>query len=490
MTVIAHTASDRCYRSFQLRPDVAVTQNGSDVELSHPWGRQRIGGLGKAASDRLVAMQSEPIPQEGSPGGARLRAFLERLAYLVTTTVSDGSGQALITVVPIARSALPVPIRPLEVDERPAVSRFAYLRRLIDAGSDMFVLESPMSPYRIRIEQPAISTFITALTGQRTVAEAASSAGIPVDVAAVVAGILVHTGLLDIVPAESDDAMALWDFHDLLFHSRSRAGRHDYPMGGLFRHVGRAQLPAVPAPVGEGPGIDLVVPTWGTVLARDPRFTEVLEGRRSVRSYGQTPVTVEQLGELLYRAARVRSVVAGAPDSPTAYDVVNRPYPAGGATGELEIYLSVVGCEGLEPGIYRYDAAAHQLHRRQVPEDAFRELVTGAWRATNGTVTPQVVITVVSRVARLSWKYSHIAYALTLKHVGVLYQTLYLVATAMGLAPCGLGSGDSDVAARALGVDWTTDCAVGEFLIGSLAPDTVAAPTGFADVISQYRPLD
>jgi len=59
------------------------------------------------------------------------------------------------------------------------------------------------------------------------------------------------------------------------------------------------------------------------------------------------------------------------------------------------------------------------------------------------------------------------AYALVLKDVGVLLQTFYLVATAMGLAPCALGGGDSDLFARASGLDWLVEGAVGEFVLGS-----------------------
>ena len=37
----------------------------------------------------------------------------------------------------------------------------------------------------------------------------------------------------------------------------------------------------------------------------------------------------------------------------------------------------------------------------------------------------QVLLILTARFQRLSWKYASIAYALTLKHVGVVYQTMY-----------------------------------------------------------------
>ena len=67
------------------------------------------------------------------------------------------------------------------------------------------------------------------------------------------------------------------------------------------------------------------------------------------------------------------------------------------------------------------------------------------------------------------------AYALILKNVGVLYQTMYLVATAMGLAGCGLGGGDSDLFSRAAHTQSLVETSVGEFLLGSKPSQTSLA---------------
>ena len=79
----------------------------------------------------------------------------------------------------------------------------------------------------------------------------------------------------------------------------------------------------------------------------------------------------------------------------------------------------------------------------------------------------QVLIVIGARFPRLMWKYASVAYALILKHVGVLYQTMYLVATAMQLAPCAIGGGNADLFARACGTDYYSEGSVGEFLLGS-----------------------
>ena len=47
-------------------------------------------------------------------------------------------------------------------------------------------------------------------------------------------------------PTERDESLALWDFHDLLFHARSTEGRHANLVGGLYPYVGViAPRPAV-----------------------------------------------------------------------------------------------------------------------------------------------------------------------------------------------------------------------------------------------------
>jgi SagB-type dehydrogenase family enzyme len=65
----------------------------------------------------------------------------------------------------------------------------------------------------------------------------------------------------------------------------------------------------------------------------------------------------------------------------------------------------------------------------------------------------------------VAWKYQAIAYALVLKNTGVLFQQMYLVATALGLAPCAIGTGDTQVFAQASGLDFSEESSVGEFAL-------------------------
>ena len=277
------------------------------------------------------------------------------------------------------------------------------------------------------------------------------------------------TTVADGCAAEDGAAEAVqWDFHDLLLHSRSRFGRHSEPFGATFRRAATTSpLPAVRPSTGIG-AVALEVPDLAQVADADPPLTRAIEERSSVRAYGDRPITVRQLGEFLYRVARVRATGSlRIPGCEQRMEVTSRPYPTGGTCYELEVYPVVDRCESLARGMYHYDPQGHRLELVRPHDEAVESLLRYAGIAATGA-QPQILLVLAARFGRVGWKYDSIAYATTLKHVGVLVQTMYLVATAMGLAGCALGSGDPDAFCNAAGTDYLAESSVGEFMLGSL----------------------
>ena len=78
---------------------------------------------------------------------------------------------------------------------------------------------------------------------------------------------------------------------------------------------------------------------------------------------------------------------------------------------------------------------------------------------------PQILITIAARFGRISWKYSSIAYALILKDVGVLLQTLYLMATDMGLGGCASGPAIIDLFTKMTGIKFHVEGLGGQLAI-------------------------
>ena len=258
-----------------------------------------------------------------------------------------------------------------------------------------------------------------------------------------------------------------WEFHDLLFHHRSRTGRHSDAAGGTYRFLGTLPpLPALKLPMSDR-RIALAQPDMAALAAGDLPFSRVSESRQSLRSRGEQPISVSQLAEFLYRSARVKRIKPADPARGAVYESSWCVCPSGGAIHELELYLSISRCDGLAPGLYRYDPLGHALEHLSELGAAQQAVIADGSGAAGLSHPPDVLITLAARFQRVSWKYQSLAYSLILKNVGALLQQMYLVATAMNLAPCALGGGNSDRFSEATGLDLYAENSVGEFLFSN-----------------------
>jgi SagB-type dehydrogenase family enzyme len=339
------------------------------------------------------------------------------------------------------------------------LSRFAVIHR----DGDELLLESPLAWCDVRLFDPAAVGLVAGLgTG---------SGGPPGGTDALGRSLrsdLWWSGLL--VEPDGSEASALssrqWSPHELWFHEHSRGGHRAYTnhgFGGTRWADGTfAPLPARREPRFGGPRIALGHADLHALSRTDPTLTTVIEGRSSIREHDDgNPLTLDELGQFLYRTARTRAV-----GTYRGVEYKNRPYPSGGSAYELEIYPVVRHVTGLAPGMYHYDAEDHELVLVAADGPPTRRILRRARMSSQQPAVPQVVLVIAARFGRLMWTYEAMAYALVLKHVGVLYQTMYLVATAMGLAACGLGSGDNVHFAAATGMDAMVEDNVGEFMLG------------------------
>jgi SagB-type dehydrogenase family enzyme len=267
--------------------------------------------------------------------------------------------------------------------------------------------------------------------------------------------------------AEHEQApLAYWSPEELRLHHRSRAGQHALPVGGTYRFRDRfTPEPFSPAAAG-GPSVVLTVPDPEVVAKNDESFSRVVAARRSVRRHDDAaPLTGEQLAEFLYRVQHSDAIADNG-----GQQVGRRPYPGGGGIYELEIFPLVARSRGLDRGLYRYDATRHRLDRIAGWGPAADRLLGYARAAGAMSQVPQTLLVVTARVQRLMWKYEGMSYAMILKDAGVLTHQMYLVATAMGLAPCALGTGDSASFARLSGLDPLVEPSVADFLLGTAEP--------------------
>jgi SagB-type dehydrogenase family enzyme len=216
-------------------------------------------------------------------------------------------------------------------------------------------------------------------------------------------------------------------------------------------------------------------------------LTQCLTARCSVRAYSDDQLPKGALEQFLSLTARAYALI----DTPDLGWISSRNYPSGGARYPLEIYPLVYRVTGIAPGLYHYDPFAHRLARLPL-EPQYREALIAAALQKIGMVEsvhgrPAVLLVVTAVYARTCWKYRGIPYQLILLETGALYQTMYLAATALGLAPCPIGAFPELAVAELLGLDSRDEGQVGLFALGVVDSGQAAAKP-FA--ITAVRVLD
>jgi SagB-type dehydrogenase family enzyme len=462
----------------RLAPQIALEAQGDGIVVTGFGGTlARLGAVSPGVASRLADLRTGlPLTALASARGSldkELELIVRRLArhgLLEYGLRASATGADLVVIEPQLADYWPE-WRPLDERDVLALSRFAYMRR---RGTEM-VIESPLAGALFRICDPQTAAALAMLAAPQPLDALRRQVGFP-DVE--VLALLVDCRILFKVAAadslgtraeEGDGNLVLWDFHDLVFHARSTEGRHANPLGGVYAHADA--MPALPAVRPHWPGRKIDLAKHSQQGRKNSPAARVLHKRHSARSFDdRRPITLAELARFLDAAARVSSRWQSQADFGPGVSYAARPYPSAGASYELELYLAVAACKDLARGFYHYDAGRHALVPiRARPQDV-ETLLNSAAAAMDAPAVPQIAITIAARFGRVSWKYSSLAYALILKDAGVLTQTLYLIATDMGLGGCAIGTVNVELFARMTGIEFHVEGPVGQFALGRPAP--------------------
>jgi len=201
------------------------------------------------------------------------------------------------------------------------------------------------------------------------------------------------------------------------------------------------------------PPLELPIPTGASVTALpSPASFKIppielriaVEGRRSLRQYAHTSLTLEELAYLLWMSQGVKKV--------TPRPATFRTVPSAGARHAFESYLLANRVEGLAPGLYRYAAIEHSLVEMDLSPDVCERL-TEACHSQNQVRTSAVTFAWVAVTARMYYRYVERGYRYLFLDAGHVCQNLCLAAEAIGCGACAIAAYDDNDTNRVLGLD-------------------------------------
>jgi SagB-type dehydrogenase family enzyme len=203
---------------------------------------------------------------------------------------------------------------------------------------------------------------------------------------------------------------------------------------------------------------------------RSRRLLHALHGRRSTRRFTAEPVSLDDLGAILWVAGGFVDLLEHAP-GPAAL----RTSPSTGALHPIEMYIDASSVDGLNPGVYHFAPTRRGL------EDLDRG---AAGKRTSSAVGGQpwlseapVLILYTAVIERLQWRYrSPRAYRDLLIGLGHLSQTVLLLATAMGLGAVFATAVCDEELELLLGIDGTSEILLGVAALGHPAEDAGDQP--------------
>ncbi len=158
-------------------------------------------------------------------------------------------------------------------------------------------------------------------------------------------------------------------------------------------------------------------------------FWKVIKNRRSSRSFNEEPLSIEQLGLLLFG-------MSGITRRTSRMDF--RTVPSAGGLYPIEIYPAINNVKDFDKGIYHYNIKNHELVF--LKEGDFREGVANS--CLNQAIAYYSAVNFVwtAVIPRSKWKYSQRCYRYIYLDCGHIGQNFYLIAESLNLGACTIGA--------------------------------------------------
>ena len=194
------------------------------------------------------------------------------------------------------------------------------------------------------------------------------------------------------------------------------------------------------------------------------KYVDLLDTRRSVRKYADTPMSGAQLAFMLWSVHGIQT---------TRENVASfRPVPSGGARHPFETYVAVKNVDGLASGLYLY-LPTENIGEKRVTIMRCGEIsdydatITEALAGQAWAAGAPVVLFYTCVPYKAEWRYHEMSHRVMLIDLGHVGQNAMLSAAAIGMGSCCMAAYDQAACDRLLNVDGLEEYCVYAVSVGS-----------------------
>lgn len=182
-----------------------------------------------------------------------------------------------------------------------------------------------------------------------------------------------------------------------------------------------------------GKVIKLPTPSFKSSIS----IEEALLYRRSKRFYKDLPLNTQELSQILWASQGISDP-----------DYKFRTCPSAGALYPLEVYISILKVEGVEPGIYKYIPEKHeitQLYKNHKRDELYEASLKQEW-----VKWAPVVIIICASFYKTKARYGERGIRYIYIETGHCAQNIYLQCVSLGLGTVAVGAFDDDEISKIL----------------------------------------
>lgn len=239
-----------------------------------------------------------------------------------------------------------------------------------------------------------------------------------------------------------------------LFHENSKTSRIDpHPPDELVLARMREQFDSLPYDSMPEVILPQEIAPFALTLG------DALIGRESCRNMRPGPMSMSQLGTILYSGYGVNRSNEG-----TAFVRPFRTVPSGGGLYPLEIYFHTANVEGMTAGLYHYNAVRHRAYRLREGDFGF-DIGNGLVQK-NLAVDASVIFFLTGIFDRSVFKYGDRGYRFVLLESGHVSQNMNLAAAGLGFGALNIGGFMDRTIDEFLGVDGVNHSTVYMLAVG------------------------